>query len=92
MVWMIIGGPENVTYPPSTSSVSWRYRLQTRDGREMTTTFAIANITPDPTLQLELSDAVESRGRTVLLDCLLAEGRPPSRILVDSLGIHPRAD
>ena len=48
MVWMIIGGPENVTYPPSTSSVSWRYRLQTRDGREMTTTFAIANISQTP--------------------------------------------
>jgi hypothetical protein len=91
MAWVIIEGPENVTYPPSISSVSWRYRLQTRDGREMTTTFAIANITPDPAQQRELSEAVESRGRTVLLECLEAEGRPPSRIMVDSLGIHPRA-
>ena len=88
MAWTIVDGPEDVTYPPSTSGTRWRYRLQTRDGREMTTTFTIANICPDVNEEQELSEAVNSRGLTVLLHSLKSEGRPPSRFSVDSLGVH----
>ena len=48
MAWRIVKGPEDVTYPPSKPGVSWRYTLQSGDGREMTVTFDFAEISPDP--------------------------------------------
>ncbi len=57
----------------------------------MTVTFDFAEISPDPAEQPELSEAVESSGLSVLVQYLQREGRPPSRFLVNSLGIHPSA-
>ena len=91
MAWRIVKGPEDVTYPPSKPGVSWRYTLQSGDGREMMVTFDFAEISPDPAEQPELSEAVESSGLSVLVQYLEREGRPPSRFLVNNLGIHPSA-
>ena len=91
MAWRIVKGPEDVTYPQSKPGVSWRYTLQSGDLQEMTVTFDFGEISPGPAEQPELSEAVESSGMSVLLQYLEREGRPPSRFLVNNLGIHPRA-
>ena len=90
MPWTITAGPEDVTYPSWTDGARWTYRVENR-GQRVAITVEVVTVHPDPGRHPVLTEVVESTGRSVLAPYLEREGPPPTRFLVNSLGIRARA-